>query len=931
MTLRALIAGYYGAGNAGDEWILSGLLSGLRRRDSGIEARVLSYDPESTQREHGVEALGWQDIDALADAVRWSSLVIVGGGGLWQDYWGYDPLDFLSGRPGGIAGYGTPILLAHLIGRPCAMLGVGVGPLRSNEARAAVRDLAGMCGIVSVRDTDSRQELVACGVDPGRVQVGADLAFLADPLPSGGGCSAKGPTLGVNLRPWQFAGPPEVWEAEIASALRAWCLAHEGRVVFVPLQESSRSVDDDRAVSARVAAALGLPDRVEVAPAGLAWADRLSHLACADIVVGMRYHALLAAIRSGAPCVALAYDPKVRWLMRESGVERNDLDPESWTQHRVLAALEAAVCPDGVAVAALGARASEGMERALRLDPAPKVPSLLGSAAIGQAAQLRRMEQALGEPLGLPSASGKRAEADLEAVRRLAEERDGLTQGLERARREAEQAWAGQAAAEARARELERGLAGAGRALEEAGNRASEATAQLAALRATAGVRVLALYWRFVRRLAPEGSRAHFIYRHARLLLRQAIKGALAPESTRRVLGPHPSWPAGRLGPGPGDATWWQALDGFLARRAGEGDDVTVFILAPTRFSPDEGQRSYHLTRQLAARGRRVVFGYWRWNLAGAAAPLDAENGILAVPLDVLLSDPDRALQRAGGCGGIVILEFPLPEATRFMAAANALGYLTVYDVVDDWGAFHKQGQADWYRDGFERGLGAVCDVLICVSPELAARTGKRCGRKPRLIPNAWSDDLLSQGAPAPVERGVATLGYFGYLTEAWFDWGLLLACARLRPAWRFHLIGYGGGRRTSRLPANIVYHGKVPRTSLSSHAARWDVGIVPFREGALARSADPIKVYEYIALDLPVVGAGVRPPVGAEGLVEIVSGAEEFALAVEAAIASRVSTAEARAAFARSSTWTARVDELERALADEPRAALKRRIFEAA
>jgi len=83
MTSRAFIAGYYGAGNAGDEWILSGLLTALRTREPAGEARVLSYDPEATQRDHGVEAIGWGDVETLAAAVRWSSLVLVGGGGLW--------------------------------------------------------------------------------------------------------------------------------------------------------------------------------------------------------------------------------------------------------------------------------------------------------------------------------------------------------------------------------------------------------------------------------------------------------------------------------------------------------------------------------------------------------------------------------------------------------------------------------------------------------------------------------------------------------------------------------------------------------------------------------------------------------------------------------------------------------------------------------
>lgn len=37
-----------------------------------------------------------------------------------------------------------------------------------------------------------------------------------------------------------------------------------------------------------------------------------------DFVVGMRFHAVLMAVSQGVPCLGLAYDPKVAYLMRNS-------------------------------------------------------------------------------------------------------------------------------------------------------------------------------------------------------------------------------------------------------------------------------------------------------------------------------------------------------------------------------------------------------------------------------------------------------------------------------------------------------------------------------------------------------------------------------------------------------------------------------------
>ncbi len=345
-------------------------------------------------------------------------------------------------------------------------------------------------------------------------------------------------------------------------------------------------------------------------------------------------------------------------------------------------------------------------------------------------------------------------------------------------------------------------------------------------------------------------------------------------------------------------------------------------FIAPTEFEASEGQRSYHLALEFARRGWKVVFGYWRWHM-GEERPRPAQvPGIFELPLDVLLVDPERALRPVNSGQGLLFLEFPIPASFQFLATANARGYLTVYDAVDDWRAFYAAAQAPWYETDFERGLGASCDVILAVSHTLANVVGQRCRRTVHLAPNAWSPDLLHEAAPVPLGRGPITLGYFGHLTEAWFDWDLLIECARRRPEWRIQLIGYGGGWRTTHLPPNTNYIGKLPRAGLAAYAAAWDVGIIPFRAGGVAAAADPIKTYEYLAFDIPVVGAGIQAPSGAEAFVRVAGDVDGFVRAVEMAAASREEQASGRRAFAAANTWERRVDAITRVLEyDEPHA----------
>ena len=951
MTLRAFIAGYYGAGNAGDEWILESLVGALRRRDPAAEVHVLSYDPPATRRRHGVDAVGWGDVEALAGEVHWASLVIVGGGGLWQDYWGFDPLDLLSGRPAGIAGYGTPIVLAHLIGRPSVLLGAGVGPLLRPESRAAVRDLARMAGVVSVRDRASRQLLVECGVSAEHVHLGADLAFLSDPTrlpaPVDAARADPRPQLAVALRPWLFAGDPARWQAAIAAAVRQWSVTRDGHVVFVPLHDSPQPLDDDQEVAKSVAAQVHLAERLRQAPLALSPPERFAVLASADLVLGMRYHSLLAALAAGVSCVGLAYDPKVRHLMEEAGVGEAVLGLEDLDAGPLAARLtEAAERPAASGrIEALRARAEDGLQRALKLAQTPAdagSPALLGEFVLGQSAYLASLETALRRRFDLPRSYASRDEAGLAAVNAAADrlstderELEQVRRDVERAHDELSQALAVKSATEGQLKVTEGQLAAQRLSVEGERARTAEAFSQLAALRATAGVRMLDGYWRVMRHLAPEGSPVRKLVRQARGALSGRLsvsRNALAGQGRVGLSPSGGGWPAGRRASAPGDEVWLHALDGFLDQKPDRAPDGTVLFLAPTRFEPSEGQRSYHLALDFVRRGWQVVFGFWRWRLDDERPSAWNPPGVFELPLDVLLIDPDRVLRSVAAGAGLLLLEFPLPATFRFLATANARGYVTIYDAVDDWRAFHAAGQAPWYEAGFERSLGASCDTILAVSPELATVLGERCSRDIHLVPNAWSPDLLHEAPRATVESGTITLGYFGHLTETWFDWDLLIECARRRPEWRIHLIGYGGGWRTTRLPDNVTYVGKVPRTLLGAYATGWDVAIIPFRAGKVAAGADPIKTYEYLAFDLPVVGAGVRPPVGAEGLVRIADGADEFIRAVESAAVSRLEQASERQAFAAASRWDRRVDAILRLLeCDEPRAAFKRRMFEAA
>ncbi|MCK5376929.1 MAG: hypothetical protein KAJ97_07610, partial [Acidobacteria bacterium] len=115
---RLFIVGYYGFHNLGDEAILSSMLAGFESTVPGAKVVVTSGDPEATTARHGIGAVHWRDIPAIVREVGESDLVILGGGGLFLDYWGYAGETLLTRDHWGLPFFAGPAVVAALQGKP---------------------------------------------------------------------------------------------------------------------------------------------------------------------------------------------------------------------------------------------------------------------------------------------------------------------------------------------------------------------------------------------------------------------------------------------------------------------------------------------------------------------------------------------------------------------------------------------------------------------------------------------------------------------------------------------------------------------------------------------------------------------------------------------------------------------------------------------
>jgi len=296
--MRIVISGYYGFGNVGDEAVLSAILGALRERLPAARITVLSADPGSTRRMHNVHAvprIGLRLLGTLAGA----DLFISGGGSLIQDA--------TSGRSA--VYYLALLALAAVLSRRTMVYAQGIGPLRRGWIRRLARAVLDRTDLITVRDDDSSRLLRELGVR-GVVHVVADPVFALDPAPDVHIRELLGPRgaprIGVAMRPW---GDNAYAEAVIQALQGA--RGGTGAQVVVFAFHPAR----DLAICRAAADALGARIVADLHPR-----EMMAAVATLDLLVGVRLHALIAAIGAGVPLVGLSYDPKVDGLFRRIGI-----------------------------------------------------------------------------------------------------------------------------------------------------------------------------------------------------------------------------------------------------------------------------------------------------------------------------------------------------------------------------------------------------------------------------------------------------------------------------------------------------------------------------------------------------------------------------------------------------------------------------------
>ncbi|MCK4259708.1 MAG: polysaccharide pyruvyl transferase CsaB [Halanaerobiales bacterium] len=314
MSKRIVLSGYYGFDNLGDEAVLQSIIQALRAEDSSLEILVLSKNPEKTSERYGVKAVDRWKMGEVFKALRWSDLLISGGGSLLQDVTSQMTIPYYLGVVG----------MARALGKKVAFYAQGVGPIEKGFGRRLTHLVANRVKLITVRDQESLNLLKDLGIKRPELEVTVDPVVLlrarAKPtipeneeyhkiLELKKKClNEDRPLIGIAPRPWKGLKKFQQSLIEVAKRLQA---EDKAEILLIPMH-----IGQDLDFCLEMAQELS---NVNILREFYQPDELLSVYQELDFLIGIRLHALIFSAVCNVAHLGISYDPKIDSFLRRIG------------------------------------------------------------------------------------------------------------------------------------------------------------------------------------------------------------------------------------------------------------------------------------------------------------------------------------------------------------------------------------------------------------------------------------------------------------------------------------------------------------------------------------------------------------------------------------------------------------------------------------
>ncbi|MEM4260468.1 MAG: glycosyltransferase [Candidatus Woesearchaeota archaeon] len=212
-----------------------------------------------------------------------------------------------------------------------------------------------------------------------------------------------------------------------------------------------------------------------------------------------------------------------------------------------------------------------------------------------------------------------------------------------------------------------------------------------------------------------------------------------------------------------------------------------------------------------------------------------------------------------------IILFLHRPELYYLVGRLGEKG--VIYDCCDDYCLTSYMGKMKVAgNEKREKILAEKCNFII-TSAELLYQRNLNYNQNTYLIENGFGKTYFQNAALTKIEalekmKG-PVIGYIGNLRN-WIDFEILEFIISNKPEWNFVFAGeirknvkkeFGELLRKYK---NVYSTGWIHYSKFPDYLQYFDVGIIPFNVNAFMESANPNKLYDYIASGVPVVSTNI-------------------------------------------------------------------------
>jgi len=274
-----------------------------------------------------------------------------------------------------------------------------------------------------------------------------------------------------------------------------------------------------------------------------------------------------------------------------------------------------------------------------------------------------------------------------------------------------------------------------------------------------------------------------------------------------------------------------------------------VFIIISIPFNAVLYQRPQHLAVNFAKLNNLVLYvdNNYSAKISKNLYVLDEEN-ILSIA-ELLKRD--------------IYVIIPHYNEINKLLSLGQNGYKIIFEYLDEI-SDEIMGERTPIRECYER-LEEVNPFLIIASAnklyqEMVVRFGEE---RVILNPNAVEIEHFKNAEKSIIpddlknctKHGKPIIGYYGAIAP-WLDYDLINRAAKERPNYNFVFIGYDyDGKSAKKLKQpNITFLNEKHYGELPQYSIHFDVCIIPFKEGEIAKSTSPLKLFEYMAAKKAVV-----------------------------------------------------------------------------